>query len=263
MDDKTRQWMAEAKARGAICVSDDEPGRGFEDDTTEQPLEPELAKRVSELEDRIQNLKVSSSADEAAAEWRETNSDAVRNQRLPFQADLEDWHAGRILHMADFLTKLQLIDPTAFLAEYSYLGLRGLGFVRGGIATYSGVSIMNGCAPEWSQFRFDSHGIAASERKRGWRAVLLALIRQDWITVEDSDRIFGKAELSTRSKPWWRALYAIRNNICPECRKQLCTCGDGYGNLRADAYQYAIPEPVSRGQRQIAERPSDSLIWTP
>jgi hypothetical protein len=266
MDTKTQEWIQEAKARGGIQIDDSQPGRGFQDDDvvqSEEQLGPELVKRVEELEDRIANAKVSSGADELAAKWREGNANAVRNQRLPFQADLTDWHPGRIMWMGDFLTRLQLIRPDFFLAEFSHLGLRGLGYSVGGIATYSGVSVQNGNSPEWSEFRVDAHGVMSSEKKRGWRAVLLALIRQDIITIEDSDRIFGKAELSNRSRPWWRALYAIRNGICPECRKQLCVCADGYDSLRADNYQYAVPEGITKGQRQIAERPSDSPIWTP
>ncbi|MCU1305163.1 MAG: hypothetical protein JWQ87_5447 [Candidatus Sulfotelmatobacter sp.] len=263
MDQKTQEWIAAAKARGAIQIDDSQPGQGFEDDETEIPLTPELAKQVEEIEDRIANRKVASSADELASAYKEENVNAVRKQRLPFQADLSDWHPGRILWMGEFLAKLQLIRPDAFLAEVSHLGLRGLGFAIGGVATYSGVSIQNGNAPEWSEFRFDAHGIPTSEKKRGWRAVLLALIRNDFITVEDSDRIFGKAEMSIRSRSWWRALYSIRNNKCPECQKQLCVCGDGYESLRADNYAYGVPSQIVKGQRQTIENPADSRIWTP
>src|SRR5580700_10567181 len=97
-----QEYIQAAKARGAIEVSDEVPGQGFQDDEpiqSEQQLGPELAKRVEELEDRVLNLKTSSSADELAHQYHETNSDFSRKQRLPFQAEMEKWLPGKILHM--------------------------------------------------------------------------------------------------------------------------------------------------------------------
>jgi len=261
--EKLEEFRREAKARGAIEIDDSQPGQGFQDDATEQPLDAELAKQIDEFEQRCRERKPDTRTDEFTKQLQEENTDAVRKQRLPFQSELEQWHPGRILWMGEFLRLLQIIRPDAFLAEVSYLGLRGLGFMQNGVPTYSGVSVQNGNMAEWSQFRFDSHGVALSERKRGWRAVLLALIGNGIINVEQANAVFGEPENSPRSKPWHRKLFILRNGRCPECRKQLCACGDGYDHLRTDAYAYPVPSEIAKGKRQILERSDASALWMP
>lgn len=147
------------------------------------------------------------------------------------------------------------------MAEFSYMGLRGIGFVIGGMAQYSGVSIANGNMPEWTKLRLDRWGVPTSEQYRGWRAVLLGLIQRGHITETQANETFGKPS-GPRSRPWYRTLFAIRNNRCAECGKEHCECSDGWDYLRADNYSYEIPKAIERGQRQEIDS-SERLIWTP
>jgi hypothetical protein len=251
---------AELRARGAILVDDSKPGTGFTEDVTDLPGAD--SPEVQDVARRAQEVKTPEALQEATQEALETNTDAVRKFRFTHQDELTDWIPGRILWLGDFLDMLQTIRPDAFYAEYSYMGLRGLGFVDAGVPFYSGTSVMNGNMPEWSKLRTDHHRLPKNEAYRGWRTVLLALIQKDIITLEQSDQVFGEAA-GPRSKPWYRALYGMRNHKCFECQQTLCECLDKWDYLRADAYQYAIPEDIQAGKRQQIQQRSESRIWTP
>jgi hypothetical protein len=166
---------------------------------------------------------------------------------------------GRILHLGVFLGILQGIRPDAFVAEHQIMGLQGLGFIQGGVPAYSGTSVQT-VMPEFSQLKVDIHGLPVREKFRGWRTVLLACIKAGFITEQQCDQAFGKP-LGPRSKPWNRELWSIRNGKCGECRKDVCDCADKYDMLRADNYQYDIPDQVKAGRQQQIVPPSECRIY--
>jgi hypothetical protein len=254
--------LAAAKARGAVVVDDSIPGQGFSEDDTYDPLYDNPA--VKDMEKRYEDASGNPPAeiDELTKQFRESNTNAVRKFRFTHQDDYMGWVPGRILWLGDFLAMLQTIRPDAFYAEYSYMGLRGLGFIENGKPQYSGTSVANGNFPEWSQLRVDARGLPTTERYRGWRTVLLALINKGFITLEQSDKVFGKPT-GPRSRPWYRTLFSIRNGRCAECGQGICECADGYDYLRADNYAYEIPLDVAAGRRQVIDKPEESRIWTP
>ena len=271
--------LKEAKARGAVIVDDSQPGSGFTDDladdvacvsgragTPEQqmryddPAVEEMEKRAREAADYMAH-HCPTEIDEATKQAREDNMNAVRKYRFTHQEDYVDWVPGRILWLGDFLSMLQQIRPDAFYAEYAIQGRRGIGFIINGKPEYSGVSIGNGNCPEWSQLRVDARGLPLSEKYRGWRTVLLALIKRDIITVEQCDAVFGKPT-GPRSRPWYRTLFSIRNGRCPECGHKICDCSDGWDYLRSDAYAYEVPADVAKGNRQVVDT-SEHRIWMP
>lgn len=239
--------VEELKSRGAIIIDDSQPGSGFDDDVADDPRYADPA--VSDAEKRAQDAKPSELLAEAVSEAREENVNAVRIYKFRHQDEYTQWVPGRILHIGEFLKMLQKIRPDAFVAEHQIMGLRGLGFIQNGAPTYSGTSVQD-TAPEWSQLRVDVHGLPTREKYRGWRTVLLALIKREIITEEQSDTVFGKPT-GPRSKPWFRSLWEIRNEKCGECRKKACECGDRWDYLRADAYQYAVPTGVTEGKQQL------------
>ena len=241
--------VEELKSRGAIIVDDSLPGTGFQDDVTDDPRY-ELPE-VTDAEKRAQDAKPAAGLEEAVLEAREGNVNAVRVFRFRFQNDYTDWVPGKILDIRDFLRLLRTIRPDAFVAEHQILGLRGLGFIQAGVPVYSGTSVQD-VAPEWSQLRVDVHGLPKNERYRGWRTVLLTLIKRGFITEEQADAVFGKPT-GPRSRPWFRSLWEIRNEMCGECRKQNCDCGDRWDYLRADAYQYAVPAEITQGKQQLIQ----------
>lgn len=243
---KPAPTVEELKSRGAIIVDDSQPGSGFDDDVADDPRYDDPA--VSDAEKRAEDAKPSEGLQEAIQEAREINTNAVRVYRFRHQEEYTQWVPGKILNIRDFLRKLQQLRPDAFVAEHQVLGLRGLGFIVDGQPTYSGTSVQD-VAPEWSQLRVDVHGLPKNEKYRGWRTVLLTLIKRKFITEEQCDLVFGKPT-GPRARPWLRSLWEIRNGKCGECRQEVCDCGDRWDYLRADAYQYSIPSGVSSGKQQ-------------
>lgn len=245
--DQLQQRLTEAKARGAVIINESEPGQGFAEDVTDRPEYESPA--VLDAEKRALDAKPDSQIAEETIRLKEENSDSVRIFRMRHQDHYADWVPGKILWLGDFLRELQKIRPDAFYAEYSIRGLRGLGFVGESGPFYSGTSVMNGNMPEWSQLRLDEHHLPKNEKYRGWRTVLLACIRKGIVTEEDCDATFGKP-IGPRAQWWKSQLWAIRNDKCGECRKQFCDCMDGYDYLRADKYQFTVPNEVAQGKQQ-------------
>jgi hypothetical protein len=265
MNDKDRyeQYRKEALARGAIEVGNDIPSQGFDDEPMFADLDPELEKQVAEAEDRAHNAKPSQALQECVEAAKSENIDASRKYRFLHQSDYDEkaWDKGKVMWIGKFLCELQKIRPDAFLAETSYMGLRGLGFMQDGKPVYSGTSVQNGNAPEWELLRVDQHGMPKNSKYRGWRTVLLACIKGGFITEEQCSEVFGKP-IGDRSRPWYRELFIIRNNRCPECEKRVCICSDHWDYLRSDNHAYEVPPDVQAGRRQIVE-PEPSRIYVP
>ena len=70
--------------------------------------------------------------------------------------------------------------------------------------------IPTGLMPEFSQYEFDERDVPIRESKRGWRTVLLRLIKLGLMSEERCDREFGSAR-GEASIVWYRQLYAFRN----------------------------------------------------
>ena len=64
--------------------------------------------------------------------------------------------------------------------------------------------------PEWGHYVNDADGIAVRE-VRGWRSVLIALIRQGIVTYEAAVKEFGDPIHDQRSKYWFEQLHAYIN----------------------------------------------------
>lgn len=260
--------LKEAKARGAVIVDDSQPGSGFADDladdvacvsgragTPEQqmryddPAVEEMEKRAREAADYMAH-HCPTEIDEATVQLRESNVNSVRKYRFNFQEEYLNWVPGRILKIGDFLSMLHSIRPDAFVSDYQIMGLRGLGFIQGGLPTYSGIAIQD-VSPEWSQLRLDRYQNPLNLKYRGWRDVLLTCIRGRFITEDQCDITFGKPS-GPRSRPWYRQLYAIRNNSCGECHKQFCECGYSlaWDRMRADKHAFIVPDEVANGKHQ-------------
>ena len=262
------ELLREAQARGAILIDDTQPGSGFADDLADDvaciggkagapeqqmryddPAVMEMQKRAEDAAAYLSN-HAPAEIDEANRRLRQENTNLVRKYRFNFQEEYTDWVPGRVLKIGDFLKLLQSIRPDAFVSDYQIMGLRGLGFIEGVQPKYSGIGIMD-IAPEWSQLRLDRYQQPVNLKYRGWRDVLLTCIKGGFLTESKCDLIFGKPS-GPRSRPWYRQLYAIRNNSCGECHKQFCECGYSlaWDRLRSDAHSFSVPEEVAKGKRQ-------------
>jgi len=146
----------------------------------------------------------------------ERNYYAAQRQRWPNQADYENAMArvGRPLHHSDFLRKLRPLVPCLYITDGRIIG--DLAVFKTGSRGEDGNDfqylfyIPTGILPEFSQYEFDARDIPVRESKRGWRTVLLRLIKSGLLTEEASDKAFGKAD-GPASTVWYRQLQAFRN----------------------------------------------------
>jgi hypothetical protein len=66
------------------------------------------------------------------------------------------------------------------------------------------------CGPEWSLMHFDNMDVPTTERYRGWRTALLALITNDVLTEDEVDRAFGPVVHNQASELYRETLQSYR-----------------------------------------------------
>lgn len=66
------------------------------------------------------------------------------------------------------------------------------------------------CGPEWSLMHFSDFDVPLSERYRGWRTALLALILADVLTEDEVNRAFGPVVLNEASELYRETLQHYR-----------------------------------------------------
>lgn len=154
---------------------------------------------------------------------RELNasSHAIKRQRWQHQEDYRNDEArvGRLLHHSDFLYKLKKLVPSLFITEGRVIGDWAI------FQTYPGPQSKldgreweylfychMGYIPEFSIYEFNERDIPQRESRRGWRTVLLRLIKKGLLTEETCNKVFGKAE-GVASVVWQRSLYNHRNQV--------------------------------------------------
>jgi len=231
------QALREARARGAVIVDDSKPGQGFEyDDLVSARLDPETEKQIAELDERATDRKACNQTQELTAEVHENNCNNARKFQFDRQNEVTDYVPGRIMHRNEFLRLVRKIDKTFYYNDVSVLGLRGLNRIHRGKPEYLG-AIQDGQMIEWSQLRLDSHNLPTKEKYRGWRSVLMNLIKRGCVTEDQVHAIFGKPT-GKRANRWLRDLWILRNSYCPDCHSRCCDCRTKGDGLRSDNYAY-------------------------
>lgn len=184
--------------------------------------------------------RISSETKESLAEFTEENTESVKQFRWLDANEVgearEDERFGRILHAAHFL---ELLRRTGFVGIYTKsLAARGLRHLGGaekardraahferttaGLVTMgsTGIQLPRPVYVTWVQIpwmieysvmRFDAHGLATSEKYRGWRTVLIELIRQHHLSEAECNRVFGEAR-GPAAKRWGEIMQSIRSN---------------------------------------------------
>ena len=66
---------------------------------------------------------------------------------------------------------------------------------------------------EWSVLRLDAHGIPSGEKFRGWRTVLIQLIKNKILTEYQAHQIFGHPSENSVFARYRRSLWEIRNGM--------------------------------------------------
>lgn len=149
------------------------------------------------------------------------NSVAVQRQRWEHQEEYRNDAAriGRPMHHTDLLAKLEKLIPSLYIVE---------GRIVGDLAIYRTFSqpqpqlegrtfeylfyTPTGYLPEYSIIEFDEiRDVPIREKMRGWRTVLLRLIKAGLITESECNRNFGHAT-GQASSVWYRKLSEHRNN---------------------------------------------------
>jgi hypothetical protein len=147
------------------------------------------------------------------------NNYAVRRQRHQHQDDFRDDVAreGRPMHHSEFFLRLRRIVPNLYITPGNVIGdfalyktyPCGQRKLEGRDFEYLGYAHM-GISPEYSQYEFNDRDIMQREKRRGWRTILLRMIKSGMITEPQSRKIFGDA-VGPASTVWKRTLFALRN----------------------------------------------------
>ncbi len=163
-------------------------------------------------------------------------SEAVKRQRWQHQEDYRNDLArvGHPMWTHDLMNKLKQLVPSLYvidgrivgdLAVYRTYGcpqprLEGrdfeyLFYVPTGVVVDGAFKPTP--LPEYSIYEFNDRDVPVRERIRGWRTVLLRLIKSGLLTEEKSNEVFGYAD-GPASTVWKRTLYLHRNR--PQLNKE-------------------------------------------
>jgi hypothetical protein len=163
------------------------------------------------------------STSEHTARLRENNlnSEAVKRQRWEGQDELKDDRSrvGRPMRHTDFLSVVQKLVPNLYITD---------GRIQGHLAvfrTYPGPQshldgrdfcylffMETGVLNEFSSYQFDPiTDVPIKESKRGWRTILLRLIKAGLLTEDTCNKVFGRPE-GLPANRWHAELQKYRNN---------------------------------------------------
>lgn len=162
------------------------------------------------------------STEEHTARLRETNNNsaAVKAQRWAHQEDYRDDRArvGRVIPSGEFLEHIRRLVPELYITDGRIVG--DVAIFRtypqpqerlGGQDFEYLFYCPTGLLTEYSLYEFDeARDVAVREKLRGWRTVLLRLIRCGLLSQGTCDKEFGPA-LGPASSVWYRSLYQYRN----------------------------------------------------
>jgi hypothetical protein len=152
---------------------------------------------------------------------RNFNSEGTKRQRWDDQEELKDDESrrGRPMRHSDFFAVLQKLVPNLYVTD---------GRIQGHLAvfrTYPSPQLRlegrdfeylfycpTGILPEFSQYQFDEKmDVPIRESQRGWRTVLLRLIKAGLLSEETCEKVFGRATECVASNRWFRELQKHRS----------------------------------------------------
>ena len=172
-------------------------------------------------------------------QMREENSARVSDLRFPRQElhseENEERLMGRILHASDFIQGLRRCGIIAVYVRMPLVGKikslygadraneRAAEWERktAALVVMGSIKVQTpnpryvtwvpmGPMPEHSVLRFDAHGLPTTEKYRGWRTVLIELIRQGYLSEAECNRVFGlpRAQIAVK---WNEVLQSMRS----------------------------------------------------
>lgn len=177
---------------------------GYRDQCNECASAPRLS--TAEHTDRLRELNYS--------------SEALKRQRWDDQEELKDdtSRLGRPMKHSDFLGVVQKLVPNLYITEGRLVGDLAIFQIApcpqdkwGGKDFNYLFYCPSGILPEFSQYQFDEvRNIPIRESKRGWRTVLLRLVKAGLLDEATCNKIFGRAEGPAASR-WNKQLWQYRN----------------------------------------------------
>jgi hypothetical protein len=151
---------------------------------------------------------------------REMNYRASQNQRWDHQEELYDdlSKIGRPMMSSDLMRALSYMVPDLYVTAGNIVGDLAV------FKTYpqpqpqlDGRSFEylfycpTGLLPEFSMYEFNDRDVPLREKQRGWRTILLRLIKARMLTEDLAHKVFGKPEGKAATR-YLRQLYEFRNN---------------------------------------------------
>jgi hypothetical protein len=150
------------------------------------------------------------SPEEALAKLKEENAKKTAEYRIPNQAVLEDQLAaiGQAMPYQTFIKKLKSIQPRLIIEDG---GIEGALAIRNYAKEYL-TGFYKDVLTEFSFVTTDTRGLPVRE-SRGWRSVLISLIKQHVISYRTVVKEFGEP-WGSRSNLWHEELadYKLQQN---------------------------------------------------
>lgn len=165
--------------------------------------------------------KLSTSEHVSRLEELNYGSEATKAQRWDHQDELLDAEAriGRPMRHSDFFLVLEKLVPNLYVVP---------GRIQGHLAVYQTAACSQkqwgdrdfrylfyaeeGLMPEFSQYELGERDIVKRESKRGWRTILLRLIKMGLLSEDVCNRVFGSAD-GYASERYRRELWKYRNRM--------------------------------------------------
>jgi hypothetical protein len=144
-------------------------------------------------------------------------SDAIRRQKRPHQEDFKGVRTGASMHHSEFIRLLRSISDKLYIMDGNIEGDLAIFKILGGKLPenerdFEYIGYMpTGVLPEFSDYLFDQNDVLVKEKKRGWRTVLLRLIKSRVITEEQCDQAFGPVTAGPAGVAWRREMFVFRN----------------------------------------------------
>lgn len=151
---------------------------------------------------------------ESFAAEKQQSDELVAQYRLEGQDELTDFKARyvNIKQTIDIINTLRKNGVKCFTIDNGLEGTIALWAQKPGNKDYVYVTyIQIPFCPEWDILRLDRHDLPAGLDYRGWRSMMVELVKKEVLTEERAHEIFGKPVEGRVSRFYRRNLYDYRN----------------------------------------------------
>lgn len=195
------------------------------DYTVKPELEKQLAIYAAEPE-RLQDYRPSTLETETALDMHELNEESVEKYKFRDQEFLSDEKARlvNIISVRELGQKLARISGLHFEfidhGRPQQLGL--FAYIRGEESRQFSATLPKGMQaicfvqapymPEWSVLRIDEYGLPVDFKYKGWRDVIVELVRKNACTEAEAHEVFGEPSSGYLSKLYRKNLWNLRNH---------------------------------------------------